>query len=59
MFQNGASLFERDAGKPLNELCNLRAVFKILEQRGNRHARPAEHPGSAHTLWIPLNRGTS
>ena len=47
MFEDGANLFQRDAGKPLHELGNLSAVLEVLEQRGNGHARAAEHPSSA------------
>ena len=43
VFEHGANLFQRDAGKPLHELGNLRAVLKVLKQRGNRHTRAAEH----------------
>ena len=57
MFQNGANLVERDTRKPLHELRDQRTVFKVLEQRCDRHAGSTEYPGSAHPLRIPLNRG--
>ena len=57
MFQNGANLLERDAGKPLHELRNLGAVLEVFKQRCNGHARAAEHPSAADTLRIPLYGG--
>lgn len=59
MFENGASLFGRYAGKPLHELGNLRAILEVLEQRGDGYARTVEHPGSADTPRIPFDSGAS
>ena len=59
MFEHGANLFRRDAGKPLHELGNLRAILEVFEQRGNGHARAAEHPGSAYPLGVPFDGGAS
>ena len=59
MFEDGANLFQRDAGKPLHELDNLRAVLEVLEQRGNGHAHATEYPGSADPLGLPFNGGAS
>lgn len=39
VFEHGVNLFQRNAGKPLHELGNLRAVLKVLKQRGNGHTR--------------------
>ena len=55
VFEHGANLFQRDAGKPPHELGNLRAVLEVLEQRGNGHARAAEYPGSADPLGVPFD----
>ena len=57
MFQNGANLLGCNTGKPLHELRNLCAVLKVFKQRGNSHARAAEHPGAADTLRVPLDGG--
>lgn len=57
VFEHGANLFQRDAGKPLHELSNLRAVLEVLEQRGNGYARVAEHPSSADPLVVTFNSG--
>lgn len=59
MFENGASLFERDTRKPLHKLGNLSTVFKVLEQRDYGYACTTEHPGSTDALWIPLNSRAS
>ena len=59
VFEHGANLFQRDAGKPLHELANLRTVLKVLKQRGNGHARAAEHPSSADPLGVPFNSGAT
>lgn len=57
MFQDGANLLGRDARKPLHELRNLCAVLKVFKQRGNRHARAAEHPSAADAFRIPFDGG--
>src|SRR5215211_7666210 len=57
VFEHGASLLQRDGGKPLNELVNVRAILEVLEQRGNRHACAAEHPRSADQFGVPLDGG--
>ncbi len=59
VFEHGANPFQRDARKPLHELGNLRTVLKVLEQRGNGHARAAEHPSSADPLGVPFNSGAT
>ena len=59
MVENGAYLFQRDAGEPFDELRRCGTVFKVFKQRGNRNTRSHEYPSSAYTLWIPLNCGTS
>lgn len=59
MLQHGSSLRERDAREQLNELTDRDAVFKILEQGGDGHARAAEHPSSAHTLGVVLYHRTA
>ena len=58
MLEHGANLFERDAGEPLYELRNLCAVFEILKEGGNRHARAAEHPRSTDSLGIAFDSRT-
>lgn len=55
MFKYGAYLFRRDAREPLHELVDPCTVFKILEQRGNRHTRATEHPGPPDPLGIALD----
>ena len=59
VFEHGASLFERDARKPLHKLVDMRAILEVLEQCGNGHARAAEHPGSTDSLGVPFNGGAS
>lgn len=59
MFQYGADLFRRDAGEPLHELVDPRAVLKILEQRGDGHTRTTEHPSSTDPLGVPFDGGAS
>lgn len=58
VFQHGADLLDSDAGKPLNELRNERAVLEVLEQRRHRHPGAAKHPGTAYALGIAFNGGT-
>jgi hypothetical protein len=55
VFENGASLFERDTRKPLHKLGNLSTVFKVLEQGDYGYARATEHPGSTNALRIPFD----
>lgn len=57
MVQNSPYLLCRNAGEPLHKLRNLCAIFKVLKKCRNRYARSAEHPRSADTFRIPLNRG--
>jgi len=59
MFEDGANLFERDAGKPLHELGYLRAILKVLKQRSNGHTRATKYPRATDALRIPLNGCTS
>ena len=59
VFEHGANLFQRDAGKPLHKLANLRAVLKVLKQRGNGHTRTAKYPSSADPLGLPFNSGAT
>src|SRR5687768_17174231 len=58
MLEHGANLVERDSRKPFDNIRQRGARFEILEQGSNRHAGTPEDPGSAHTLRIPLHRGT-
>ncbi len=55
MLQYGANLLNGDAGKPLNELRYECAVFKVLEERCDRHPSAAKHPGSTHALGIAFD----
>lgn len=45
-----------DAGKPLQELCDRRAAFEILEQCMDRHSRALEYPGPTDLPGIPFDR---
>ena len=55
MFKDGTSLFERNAGKQLDELPDRNPVFEVLEEGGDRHACAAEQPGSANALNVALH----
>ena len=55
MLQDGANLLDDDAGKPFNELRYECAVFKVLEERCDRHPSAAKHPSAAHALRIALD----
>lgn len=59
MFEDGANLFRRDAREPLDELSGTRAIFEVLEKRGDGHARAAKYPGSPDPLGIPFDSGAS
>ena len=59
VFEHGAGWFERAIRKPLHELVYLRAVLEVLEQRGNGHARGADHPGSTDSLRVLQRREKS
>ncbi len=58
MLKNGANLLQGNARKPLNEVGDLRAVFKVLKERRDGHARTPEHPRAADAAWVPFNGGT-
>ena len=55
MFEYGPGLLRSDARKPIDELVQRRIVFKVLEERRNRHARTCEHPSAAHAAGVTLN----
>ena len=55
VFKDSTHLFERDAGKPLDELRDGRTIFEVLEQRRDRHATAAEYPGTAASRGITLD----
>jgi hypothetical protein len=58
VFEHGANLLDSDAGKPLNELRDERAVFKVLEERRHRHPGAAKYPGTTYALGIAFNSRT-
>ena len=39
---------QRNPRKPFDELMNRGIVFKVFEQRRNRHTRATKHSGTAH-----------
>jgi hypothetical protein len=47
MLQDSASLFDRNPGKPLDELENRGVIFEVLEQGCDRHTRAPEDPCAA------------
>lgn len=51
-------LGQRGAGEQLCEFTDGNTVFQVLEQRPNRHARAAEHPGHVDALGVALNSCT-
>ena len=55
MLQHRAHLFERDAGEPLDELRHQGAIFKVLEERRNGHARTPKNPCPAHATRDPFD----
>jgi hypothetical protein len=57
MIQHSTNLLTADAREPFYELRHQRSIFKILEERGDRHASAPEYPSSADALGIALNRG--
>jgi hypothetical protein len=59
MFEDSANLFKRDAGEPLHELGYLCAILQVLKQRGNRHTRAPEYPGTTDALRVPFNGSAS
>jgi len=42
-------------GKPLEEVCDARARFEILEERPDRYPRPTKDPGATDLLWRMLH----
>ena len=46
-----------DAWEPLEELFHRRTVLEILEECGQGHARPAEHPSSTELIRDPFDCG--
>jgi hypothetical protein len=56
MLQDGASLFKRDAWKPLDKVGDVGAVLQILEKGGHGYAGATEHPGSTHPFRVALHR---
>ena len=56
MLQDGANLLDSDAGKPLNELCYERAVFKVIEERGYRNSGAAKYALPNYTLDTAFER---
>ena len=56
MLQYDPGLFQADAGKPLHEIGQQRAVFNILKQCGDRHTGATKHPRAADELWVAFNR---
>ena len=57
MFEYGSGLLRGDARKPIDELMQRRIVFKVLEERRDRHTRTCEHPSAAHAAGVTLNCG--
>ena len=55
MLKHRTRLRETDARKPLDELIDRRAIFEVLEQRRDWHARAAEHPGATEAFRIVLD----
>ena len=58
VLQHGANLLECDAGKPLNELRDERAVLEVLEERRHRYAGAAKYPGTTYAFGIAFNGRT-
>ena len=58
MFKNCTCLLEGDSRKPRDEFAELRAIFEILKQCGDRNARAAKHPSAANSLWVAFNGRT-
>lgn len=59
MPQHGASLLKGYAREQLSELADGHAVFEVLEERCDRHARASENPGSAYPLRVAFYGGTA
>ena len=55
VLQHGARLVQTDSWKPLQELMDRRVVFEVLEESGDRDARPLEHPGTTHPRGVALD----
>jgi hypothetical protein len=58
VLQHGANLLDSDAGKPLNELRNERAVLEVFEERRHRHPGAAKYPGTTYAFGIAFNGRT-
>ena len=58
MFKHRTRLLKRHPREPFNELCNLRAILKILEHRGDGYTCVPKHPSAADTVWVLLNGRT-
>ncbi len=52
MRQHGTSLLNRYAREPCDKIGQLRSVFKVLKESGNRHASPTEYPGTTDFLRV-------
>ena len=52
VLQHGANLLDCDAGKPLNELRDERAVLEVLEERRHRYARATKEPVAAVAFGV-------
>ena len=55
MLQHGTSLLNRYAREPCDKIGQLRSVFKVLKESGNRHASPTEYPGTTDFLRVALH----
>ena len=53
--ENGSRLLHGDARKPFDKVVYRCIVFKILEQRRDRHARATKHPSAADTGRVSLD----
>jgi len=57
-FNNGFDLFAIKPIKPLQDVVNVRAGFKVFEDGGNGHTRALQHPGSTDFAGNAFHHGT-
>ena len=58
VLQDDARLFERHARKKVGELTNRDAVFEVLEQCCDRHARASKDPSPAYAIGVAFHSVT-
>jgi hypothetical protein len=56
--QNGLYLIPCETIKHVDDLVDRKAIFQILEDRRNRYARSAKHPGATDLSRYALDRST-